>query len=67
MPADRHAAPQWNAELARLTGTESIEHWHRAADSWDQLARPHDAAYCRWRCAQVALRAGQGTLAGPSA
>jgi hypothetical protein len=63
MPADRHAAPQWEAELARLNATESIEHWHRAANSWGQLTRPHDASYCRWRAAQIALRMGQGTLA----
>lgn len=38
--------------------------WTRAAAAWDGLARPHDAAYCRWRAAQVALREGEGTLAG---
>ena len=25
--------------------------------------RPHEAAYCRWRAAQAALRDGQGTVA----
>ena len=26
--------------------------------------RPHDAAYCRWRGAEVALATGQATVAG---
>ena len=34
-----------------------------AASLWDWLTRPHDAAYCRWRAAQCALRDGQGTIA----
>lgn len=63
VPADLHAAPQWVAELARLNGNESVKHWGRAAGAWDRLDRPHDAAYCRWRGAQVALREGQGTVA----
>ena len=53
----------WNAELARLDGTQSVEHWVAAAAEWDKLTRPHHAAYCRWRAAQVALANGQATLA----
>lgn len=53
----------WAAELARLTSTVTVEHWIRAATAWDKLSRPHDAAYCRWRAAHVAIREGQGTLA----
>jgi hypothetical protein len=53
----------WSAELARLEGADSVEHWTRAAAAWDRLARPHDAAYCRWRAAQCALREGRGTVA----
>lgn len=53
----------WRAETARITGMASVDQWIRAATAWDRLTRVHDAAYCRWRAAQVAERAGQGTLA----
>ena len=53
----------WEAELARLEDTETLAQWARAASGWDGLTRPHEAAYCRWRAAQVALREGQGTVA----
>ena len=33
------------------------------ATQWDLIGRPHDAAYCRWRGAQVALRHGSGHVA----
>ena len=51
------------AELARLEHRAGIDAWSRAARAWDEVGRPHDAAYCRWRAAQVALREGQGTVA----
>ena len=57
-------AATWTAELAGLAGDETVELWVAPARTWDTLARPHDAAYCRWRGAQVALRDGQGTVAG---
>jgi tetratricopeptide (TPR) repeat protein len=64
MPAERAAcAAMWAAELGRLSGTESVEAWATAAASWDQLPRPHDSAYCRWRAAAVATRSGQATVA----
>jgi tetratricopeptide (TPR) repeat protein len=53
----------WDAELARLDGVDTPEAWSRAAASWDGLHSPHDAAYCRWRAAQCALREGRGTVA----
>ena len=56
----RAAEPQWTAELARIDGERHGRHWARAAASWDRLSPPHDAAYCRWRAAQVALREGAG-------
>ncbi len=65
-PADAHLrahAFAGAAELARCDGSERIDHWVRAAAQWDELARPHDAAYCHWRAAEVALRDGRGTLA----
>ena len=57
------ARATWDAELARLAGAARIEHWVRAATAWDSLGRPHEAAYCRWRGAEVALRSAQSMLA----
>jgi tetratricopeptide (TPR) repeat protein len=54
----------WEAELARLEGRESSEAWAAAATAWEPMVRPHDAAYCRWRAAEVALASGQGSVAG---
>ena len=56
-------AASWQAELSRVEATATVEAWVRAARAWDDIARPHDAAYHRWRAAQVALREGQGTVA----
>ena len=53
----------WQAETARLAGRPALELWATAAGEWDTLHRPHDAAYCRWRGAQVALATDQGTIA----
>ena len=55
--------PSWQAETARLAGQPALELWATAAGKWDRLNRPHDAAYCRWRGAQVALVTDQGTIA----
>ena len=60
-PRVAHAAT-WNAELARLANDQTVEIWATAAARWTKLNRPHDAAYCRWRAAQVALAAGRATL-----
>jgi len=63
--AERSACgASWRAELSRLSGGQSVERWAAAATEWDKLNRPHDAAYCRWRGAQVALGTGQATVAG---
>ena len=57
------AAATWEGELARVSGTATLDHWVTAAAAWDHLGRPHDAAYCRWRAAQAALTEGNRTLA----
>jgi hypothetical protein len=59
-PAQHRA---WHAETARLAGQRSLPLWSTAASEWDQVNRPHDAAYCRWRGAQAALATGHGTVA----
>ena len=56
-------AATWAAERARLAGTPSVELWVAAARESDRLTRPHEAAYCRWRAARVALSIGQGSTA----
>ncbi|KRF32415.1 ATP-binding protein [Nocardioides sp. Soil805] len=53
----------WCAELDRIDSSDRLEQWVEAAAAWDRVTRPHDAAYCRWRGAQVALREGRATLA----
>ena len=61
---DRAArARQWDAELHRVEGRSDPASWAAAATEWDGLGRPNDAAYCRWRGAQAAMAAGQGTVA----
>ena len=64
--ASRHAtAATYAAEMNRLTGRQTVETWVGAAREWDKVHRPHDAAYCRWRAAQIALATGEGTTAAP--
>ena len=53
----------WAAELARLAGQDTVDGWVAAAAAWDDLTRRYDAAYCRWRGAQVGLATVQGTAA----
>ena len=57
------AGVTWEAELVRARGTDTVDQWSRAAVAWGHLGRPHAAAYCRWRAAQVALREGRGAVA----
>jgi hypothetical protein len=62
-PARSALTSSWTAETLRLSGRAGVETWVAAAREWDRLTRPHAAAYCRWRAAEVALRTGQGTAA----
>ena len=52
-----------DAELSRAASADTVVEWAAAATAWDLARAPHDAAYCRWRAAQCALRVGQGTTA----
>lgn len=56
-------AATWAAELQRLAGDADPEGWLVAATAWDRLARPFDAAYCRWQAARVAIAHGRRTAA----
>lgn len=62
-PARPAMSVSWQAELSRVEGAGTVQTWVRAAAAWDDMARPHDAAYCRWRAAQCALLEGQGSIA----
>jgi hypothetical protein len=53
----------WDLELARIGRVDRAAAWVETASLWDRLGRPPDAAYCRWRGAQAAVREGQGTAA----
>jgi hypothetical protein len=44
--------------------TAGVEGWVAADSEWDNLSRPHDSAYCRWRAAQMAISTGQAAMAG---
>jgi hypothetical protein len=56
-------ASTMRAEVARMAGSATDELWADATSHWDRLARPHLAAYCRWRAAQVAAAMGKGSIA----
>ena len=59
-PGDLAANGQFEAEQARLHKRATVDLWVQAARNWDRVQRPHDAAYSRWRAAQLALKSGHG-------
>ena len=56
-------AATYDAEMARGAGHQTTTLWVDAAALFDRVRRPHPAAYCRWRGAQVALASGRGRVA----
>jgi DNA-binding CsgD family transcriptional regulator len=46
------------AELSRLEGPSDPERWQAAANAWERLERPFDAAYARFRQAEALLASG---------
>jgi DNA-binding NarL/FixJ family response regulator len=46
------------AELSRLEGASDPQRWHAAQDAWQQLERPFQAAYARFRHAESLLATG---------
>jgi DNA-binding CsgD family transcriptional regulator/tetratricopeptide (TPR) repeat protein len=46
------------AELSRLEGNSNPERWQAAAAAWNQLGRPFDGAYARYRQAEALLAGG---------
>jgi DNA-binding CsgD family transcriptional regulator/tetratricopeptide (TPR) repeat protein len=56
------------AEYHRALGRSDHDLWARAADSWDDLDRAPEAAYCRWRRAEALIVTGHaGAGAGRAA
>ncbi|HWC87433.1 MAG TPA: AAA family ATPase [Solirubrobacteraceae bacterium] len=53
------------AQLARATGGNDAELWRRAAQAWDELARPYPAALARWREAEALIEDGDREAAAP--
>ena len=47
------------AEQSRLEGASDPERWQTAATAWEQLGRPFEAAYTRFRQAEALLLAGE--------
>ena len=62
-PLGAAVAATYDAEVARGLGHQTTAMWLDAGARFDRLRRPHPAAYCRWRGAQVALSTGRGTVA----
>jgi ATP/maltotriose-dependent transcriptional regulator MalT len=46
------------AEYARATGGDSSSLWAAAAERWEELGRPYQASYTRWREAEALMAAG---------
>jgi len=55
------------AEEARARGEDDPELWERAARTWQELERPYQAAYARWREAEAAAAAGDRERAASAA
>lgn len=55
IPADR---TEWTAERSRLEGSSDAGAWEEVATRWEELGRPHRAAYASWRCAEARLAKG---------
>jgi len=63
VPQARHPGVLCNlllaqAERSRLEGASDPERWHVAAAAWEQLERPFEAAYARFRQAEALLVGG---------
>jgi DNA-binding CsgD family transcriptional regulator len=46
------------AEHDRVAGHPDPGHWQAAAAAWEELGRPYQSGYCRWRLAEALLAAG---------
>ena len=55
------------AEYARATGGDSAALWAAAAERWEQLRRPYQSSYIRWREAEALMAAGDRESAARAA
>jgi DNA-binding CsgD family transcriptional regulator/tetratricopeptide (TPR) repeat protein len=55
------------AEMARARGRGSARDWAKAADAWDSIGRPYQAAQARWRQAECEIAAGKREPAAQAA
>jgi DNA-binding CsgD family transcriptional regulator len=63
VPMARHPGVRCNlllaqAERSRLEGASDPERWRQAADAWERLQRPFEAAYALFRQAEALLASG---------
>ena len=57
---------QAEAEATRASGDSDPVAWASAADAWDQIARPFEAAYARYRRAEALLAEMAGEARRPT-
>jgi DNA-binding CsgD family transcriptional regulator/tetratricopeptide (TPR) repeat protein len=55
------------AEMARARGRGSARDWAKAADAWDSIGRPYQAAQARWRQAECEIASGKREPAAQAA
>ena len=55
------------AELARARGRPDPKLWSKAAEEWDAMDRPFQAAIARWRAAEAHVETGDRQSAAPPA
>jgi DNA-binding CsgD family transcriptional regulator/tetratricopeptide (TPR) repeat protein len=58
-PIERAWQTVGKAELARARGREAPTLWLAAADEWDSVDRPYQAAVMRWQAAEAQVEAGE--------
>ena len=54
---------RWRAELSRAENNSDATLWGLAAETWDELGRPHRAAYAHWRQVEALLATPDGRWA----
>ena len=68
-PADIGLVPAWfalvEAEYARATGDDAVEHWTAAVERCDGSGLAHETAYARFRLAEALLEQDHRTEATP--
>jgi DNA-binding CsgD family transcriptional regulator len=66
-PVERAWRTVGTAELARARGKPAPKQWLAAANEWDAIDRPFQAAIARWRAAEAYVETGDRQAAATSA